>query len=188
MGEPNTCRVLIHCGAGFSRSPAAVAVLLAQAMLTLPAGDIAGEVLRLRPTAWPNLRVIELGATPGPKKPALDRAFQAMGYSCKGGSGSFSLRRRTAGNLTVELYMDVGTWGHNILAMFRVWGLVFKAVLTVPVTAKAVGGGQYQIGDAGRWQKIVDNLAALVAELDRSFVPEIEAAAGPSPEWYQPET
>jgi predicted protein tyrosine phosphatase len=62
MGEPNTCRrVLIHCGAGFSRSPAAVTVLLAQAMPTLPAGDIAAEVLRLRPTAWPNLRVIELG-------------------------------------------------------------------------------------------------------------------------------
>jgi hypothetical protein len=28
--------------------------------------------------------------------------------------------------------------------------------------------------------KIVDNLAALVAVLDRSFVPEIEAASGPS--------
>jgi len=27
----------------------------------------------------------------------------------------------------------------------------------------------------------------LVVELDRSFVPEIEAAAGSSPEWYQPE-
>jgi hypothetical protein len=28
--------------------------------------------------------------------------------------------------------------------------------------------------------KIADNLAALVAVLDRSFVPEIEAASGPS--------
>src|SRR5262249_49731771 len=45
MGEPTTWRVLIHCGAGFSRSPAAVAVLLAQTMPTLPPGDIAGEVL-----------------------------------------------------------------------------------------------------------------------------------------------
>jgi hypothetical protein len=46
--------------------------------------------------------------------------------------------------------------------------------------------GQYPIGGPERWQQIVDNLAALVAELDRSFVPAIEAAAGPSPEWYRP--
>jgi hypothetical protein len=33
----------------------------------------------------------------------------------------------------------------------------------------------------------VQNLGAMVRELDRSLVPEIEAALGPSPEWYQPE-
>jgi hypothetical protein len=43
------------------------------------------------------------------------------------------------------------------------------------------------VGDADRWQKIVENLAAMVRELDRSLVPEIEAAVGSSPEWYQPE-
>ena len=46
--------------------------------------------------------------------------------------------------------------------------------------------GQHPIGDAAQWQKIVENLAAMVRELDRSFVPEIEQAAGPSPAWYQP--
>lgn len=46
---------------------------------------------------------------------------------------------------------------------------------------------QYPIGNAERWQKIVENLAVLVTELDRSLVPEIERAAGPTPEWYQPE-
>jgi hypothetical protein len=35
---------------------------------------------------------------------------------------------------------------------------------------------------------VVEKLAALVAELDRTFVPAIEAAAGPSHEWYQPES
>jgi len=68
-----------------------------------------------------------------------------------------------------------------------VWGLGFKATLMLPISANDLAGGQYPIGDAQRWQKIVENLAALVAELDRSLVPEIEAAAGPSPEWYQPE-
>jgi predicted protein tyrosine phosphatase len=57
-GDPH---LLIHCHAGFSRSPAAFALLLAQAQPSLPAASIAEEVLRVRPTAWPNLRLIELG-------------------------------------------------------------------------------------------------------------------------------
>jgi predicted protein tyrosine phosphatase len=55
-----TRHLLIHCGAGFSRSPAAVVLMLAQAMPAIAPGDIAAEVLRLRPTAWPNFRMIEL--------------------------------------------------------------------------------------------------------------------------------
>ena len=84
--------------------------------------------------------------------------------------------------------MDVGTWGKSVLAMFRVLGVGFKATLSVPVSPTAVVPAQCPIGDAERWQKIVENLAAFVAELDRSFVPDIEAAAGPSPEWYRPES
>jgi hypothetical protein len=128
------------------------------------------------------------GVMSGPKKPALDRLFKPMGYTCRGESGTFTLRRRTAANLTAELHLDVGTWGHRVLAMFRVLGVGFKATLSVPVSATAIAHAQYPIGDADRWQKIVENLAAVVAELDRTFVPEIEAAAGPSPEWYQPES
>jgi len=97
------------------------------------------------------------------------------------------LRRRTPANLTVEIHMDVGTWGHSILAMYKVWGLGFKGLLLLPVSPQAEPRAQYRIGNAEHWQQIVDNLAALVAELDRTFVPSIEAAAGPSPEWYEPE-
>jgi predicted protein tyrosine phosphatase len=53
--------LLIHCHAGFSRSPAALALLLAQAQPSLTAELLAAEVLRIRPNAWPNLRIIELG-------------------------------------------------------------------------------------------------------------------------------
>lgn len=129
----------------------------------------------------------EFGAA-GPKKPALEAAFQPMGYSCRGGSGTFSLRRKTDKHLTVELHLDVGTWSHSIVAMFHVFGVGFKATLLLPVSPDAPVGGQYPIGDAERWKKIVENLAALVAELDRSFVVDVEAAAGPSPEWYEPES
>jgi hypothetical protein len=132
-------------------------------------------------------RDVALGVTAGPKKPALVGVFKPMGYTCRGESGSFTLRRRTAANLTVELHLDVGTWGHQVLAMFRVWGLGFKGLLSIPVSASAMAAAQYPIGDADRWQQIVENLGAMVRELDRSLVPEIEAAVGPSPEWYQPE-
>jgi hypothetical protein len=127
------------------------------------------------------------GGTVGPRKPALLRVFKPMGYTCRGESGTFTLRRRTAANLTVELSLDVGTWGHSVLAMFRVWGLGFKGLLSIPVSANAVAAAQYPIGDAASWQKIVENLGAMVRELDRSLLPEIESAVGPSPDWYQPE-
>jgi len=136
------------------------------------------------PEAWQRTQHV----TPGPMKPALEQAFKPMGYGCRGGSGTFTLRRRTAANLTAELSLDVGTWGHKVLAMFKVMGVGFKATLALPACAQSVPQAQYPIGDAEQWRKIVANLAALVAELERSFVPAIEAAAGPSPEWYQPES
>jgi len=146
---------------------------------------------------WPhdlpgNAEMLQLaaGVHAGPKKPALERVFKPMGYSVQGGTagetGSFSLRRRTAANTTLAIGLDCGTWSHSLSAMFVVFGMGFKASLTIPVAKNANIGGQYKIGDAEHWQKIVDNLGAFVAELERTFVPEIEAVAGPSPEWYKP--
>jgi hypothetical protein len=70
--------------------------------------------------------------------------------------------------------------------MFRIHGAGFKASLAIPLAPGDVSQAQYPIGDAAQWQKIVENLATLTRELDRSLVPEIERAAGPSPAWYQP--
>ena len=139
----------------------------------------------------PNQEAFTAGVTAGPKKPELVRAFTPMGYDCRGESGTFTLRRRTPGNLTVELILDVGTWSNMALAIFRVLGLVngagFKATLFLPVSRRAAVGGQYPMGGPERFRQIVDNLAALVAELDRTFVPAIEAISGPAPDWYKPE-
>jgi len=134
------------------------------------------------------LQTTALGQNTGPKKPVLVRAFKPLGYDCQAASGTFTLRRRTPGNLTVEISLDVGTWSRSLTAFFKVQGLGFPALLPLPPSRRAAGGGQYPIGDADRWQQLVDNLAALVTELDRSFVPAIEAASGPSPEWYRPES
>jgi hypothetical protein len=126
------------------------------------------------------------GVTAGPRKPAIEAAFKSMGYACRGGSGQFHLTRRTSGNLTVELFLDVGTWSHDVSASFLVQGAGLNASLGIPVGPKNAPGGQYPIGDAAQWQKIVENLAAMVRELERGFVPEVEQAAGPSPAWYRP--
>jgi len=132
------------------------------------------------------IREQSLGVLAGPRKPALEAAFKPMGYTCRGGSGQFHLTRRTAANLTAELYLDVGTWSHSVSGFFKVHGMGFQATLGVPVTLREIPHGQYPIGDAGQWQKIVENLAAVVRELDRSFVPDIERVTGPAPAWYQP--
>lgn len=132
------------------------------------------------------------GVNSGPKKPALERVFKPMGYGVSGGTGSamgsFTLRRRTVARSTLELSLETGTWFHAVMAMFMVYGLGWKATLMLPPAPNAVVGAQYPIGDAEQWNKIVENLAALVAELERTFVPEIEAVTGPSPQWYKPES
>lgn len=123
----------------------------------------------------------------GPKKPALEAAFKPLGYTCRGGSGVFTLRRRTAGsNLAVVITLDVGTWSNSLTGFYAIEGLGFGARLPLPPAKSALGSMQYSIGDSDRWQKIVENLAALVRELDRIFLPAIEAVAGPVPEWYRP--
>ena len=47
------------------------------------------------PHDLPMISSAQPGETCGPMKPALDAAFKPLGYSCRGGSGSFDLRRRT---------------------------------------------------------------------------------------------
>ena len=53
--------LLVHCEKGLSRSSACLALILAQARHDLPADRVLAEVVRLRPRAWPNLRIVELG-------------------------------------------------------------------------------------------------------------------------------
>ena len=53
--------LLVHCHAGVSRSTAAAILVLAQTCPERPADEAVKEVVRLRPRAWPNLRILELG-------------------------------------------------------------------------------------------------------------------------------
>lgn len=62
MREPSDgAHLLVHCHAGISRSTAAMALILLQALPDRPAADVMQEVLRIREKAWPNLRMIEIG-------------------------------------------------------------------------------------------------------------------------------
>jgi hypothetical protein len=129
-------------------------------------------------------RMASLGAN-GPLKPALVEAFAPRGYDCRGGSGTFTLRRRTGANHVVEIELDVGTWSRSLTFMFHVRGPGFTATLFPPVTARDTAR-QYPIGDTENWKKIVANVGAIVDQLERTFVPEIESAVDPAPEWFDP--
>lgn len=115
----------------------------------------------------------------------LVEAFKPRGYDCRGGSGMFTLRRRTATNHIVDVELDVGTWSRSVTFMFSVRGPGFHATLFPPVNPRD-GSRQYPIGDTANWQQIVTNIAAIVDELDRTFVVEIEAAVDPAPQWFVP--
>jgi predicted protein tyrosine phosphatase len=59
-GSPGN-HLLVHCHAGISRSTAATALILTQARPQRSAAEALEAVVRLRPQAWPNLRILELG-------------------------------------------------------------------------------------------------------------------------------
>jgi len=126
-----------------------------------------------------------LGAS-GPLKPTLVEAFAPRGYDCRGGSGLFTLRRRTPTNHFVDIDLDVGTWSRSVTFMFSVRGPSFNATLMSPVTARDAPSRQYPIGDTANWERIVANIAAIVDELERTFVPEITGAVEPAPAWFEP--
>jgi hypothetical protein len=77
-------------------------------------GDLVAE--SAMPHSLPaRIQALKMGRSgeQNPLKPALERYFKPLGFSCKGGSGTFSLRRRTASNHVVEIDLDVGpgaTW------------------------------------------------------------------------------
>ena len=62
LAEPRpSAHLLVHCHAGVSRSTASMTLILAQALPDQSAAAILGEVLRIRPQTWPNLRILEFG-------------------------------------------------------------------------------------------------------------------------------
>ena len=65
--------LLVHCHAGVSRSTAAATLIVAQARPDRPAEEALQTVVRRRPRAWPNLRILELGDA------LLDRRGEIVG-------------------------------------------------------------------------------------------------------------
>lgn len=58
-GSP--AHLLVHCHAGLSRSTAATALILIQSQPDRPAAAAFETIAGIRPRAWPNLRILELG-------------------------------------------------------------------------------------------------------------------------------
>jgi predicted protein tyrosine phosphatase len=61
LTEGRGTHLLVHCHAGVSRSTAAATLILAQTRPDRPAEEALLAVVRQRPRAWPNLRILELG-------------------------------------------------------------------------------------------------------------------------------
>ncbi len=79
LAEPRPERhLLVHCHAGISRSTAAMALILAQAMPEETAEAVIAGVHAIREKAWPNLRLMELGDAALNRGGALVRATHAL--------------------------------------------------------------------------------------------------------------
>lgn len=139
---------------------------------------------RVAALTLPHELVSGVGESAGPMKPLLVETFGPLGFECRGGVGTFSLRRRTAANHIVELSLDVGTWSHLFTGFLivHVPGARLSLQLLVATTT-----GQVPIEGAQGWIRIVENLRVVVEDLENSFVAEIEAAAESAPTWFEAE-
>ena len=61
IDEQPQAHLLVHCRAGVPRSTAAAALILIQANPEWPASVALDAVAAIRPRAWPNLLILELG-------------------------------------------------------------------------------------------------------------------------------
>jgi len=59
--EAPEAHLLVHCQAGVSRSTAAAALILVEANPEWPASAVLDAIAAIRPRAWPNLLILELG-------------------------------------------------------------------------------------------------------------------------------
>jgi predicted protein tyrosine phosphatase len=78
VDPPREAHLLVHCHMGISRSSAALALILARVRPDLPAPQILDEILRVRPRAWPNLRLVELGDAALARRGELRAALSAV--------------------------------------------------------------------------------------------------------------
>jgi len=69
--------LLVHCHMGISRSTAAAALAMAATAPERSPQEIVAEIARIRPKAWPNLRMIEIGDGMLGRSGALVRAVRA---------------------------------------------------------------------------------------------------------------
>lgn len=61
LADTPGAHLLIHCHAGISRSTASATLILAQAHPERSAEETLAAIVRIRPRAWPNLRILEFG-------------------------------------------------------------------------------------------------------------------------------
>ncbi|MFO1186020.1 MAG: protein-tyrosine-phosphatase [Alphaproteobacteria bacterium] len=93
--DPKASHLVVHCHMGVY-STASMILLLAQARPQRSAEEIAQEVVRIRPIAWPNLRIITMG----------DRLLGRKGELITAARGIY--RRRAAKRQTMRFIRDVG--------------------------------------------------------------------------------
>jgi predicted protein tyrosine phosphatase len=107
LREPRAdAHLLVHCHAGISRSTASMALLLAQALPAVPGERILNEILCIRPQAWPNLRILEIG----------DRQLGRGGELVVAASGLYRTRLETDPDLAGQ--MRAGGRGREVAMAF----------------------------------------------------------------------
>ncbi|MBT9558145.1 MAG: hypothetical protein IV100_19085 [Myxococcales bacterium] len=130
-----------------------------------------------------------LQALTSPHAVALKAATKSLGYTPHKGSSSVGktlLSKYTARGNRLVLDVDFGTMSRRVHAHLRIFGVDWRRSLTLHFTGRDLDNHAYPIVSDAEFQRVVDNIAALLPRVEATVLPELEALYPPTPAWWHP--
>ena len=121
-----------------------------------------------------------------PHKEVLVSVFKPRQYryqSKLSGQGVFILSKHTPNHNRLSLLFDVGSISHLCSSRIAINGPGWSSGIDLIVTPDQKHS-QYPIGGGDSWNCIVQNVAVLVDNLEKEYVPQIETLFPRTPKWF----
>lgn len=116
--------------------------------------------------------------SPGSVKEPLMQALAPLGYAPArgGGAGAMHFAKHTAEGHQLRVTVDRGTWANHFLGRFEIRSERWIRAMSIPLAPGDFPGQAYDLRDEHQIQRLCENLATVVAEIERVVYPPVRDA------------